>query len=303
MVCRTNHLWAKTHSGYDKDLEGDLRLSDKPPLGKNPFESEIAANTNVGSTTSATSGKDTGQRSLGNAWFQKQKTAAQKGIAQTNLSANMEVRFALGAPASKSPKQLLDAVQNSEIKTFGWPIGVTLQSREEYRPRPTQDGIKAEVSITRSQTTGRVSYDYWALNRQCDFFLLQSLFEDMRGENLIFFNTRIVRVTEALLFASNLYSALDVSQETKLKACIKHSGLAGRTLASSSPNRILIENRVSHEPESETKFVVNIGQIRAEIVDRVIAVCEPMFMLFDFAEFGRSVYEDIVYKFMAGVVS
>lgn len=278
-------------------------MSDKPHLGRNPFEGEIAANTNVGSTTSAGSGKDTGPRAITNAWFQKQKTAAQKGITQTNLSASMEVRFALEAATDKSPKQLLDAVQNSEIKTFGWPIGVTLQSREEYRPRPTQDGIKAEVSITRDQTSGRVSYDYWAMTRQGDFFLLQSLFEDMRGENLIFFNTRIVRVTEALLFASNLYNALGVSSGTKLKALIKHSGLAGRTLASSSPNRVLIENRVSHEPESETEFVVKVGQIRAEIVDRVIAVCEPMFALFDFAEFGRPIYEDIVHRFMAGVVS
>jgi hypothetical protein len=43
-----------------------------------------------------------------------------------------------------------------------------------------------------------------------DFYLLQSLFEDDRDSNAIFFNSRLIRVTESLMFAANLYEALGV---------------------------------------------------------------------------------------------
>ena len=41
-----------------------------------------------------------------------------------------------------------------------------------------------------------------------DFYLLQSFYEDTRDRNALFFNTRIVRVTEALMFAGKLYTTL-----------------------------------------------------------------------------------------------
>ena len=70
--------------------------------------------------------------------------------------------------------------------------------------------------------SGRQSYDYWAIRRNGDFYVLQSLFEDERGENLIFFNTRIVRVAEALMFASNLYTHLGASLLKRILACVYH---------------------------------------------------------------------------------
>jgi hypothetical protein len=57
-------------------------------------------------------------------------------------------------------------------------------------------GIRAELPAP-----ARDRYDYWAVRKNGDFYLLQSLFEDSRERNALFFNTRIVRVTEALMFA------------------------------------------------------------------------------------------------------
>jgi hypothetical protein len=75
----------------------------------------------------------------------------------------MELRFALHMPINKSQADLLTAVRASEVHTFGWPIGITLENRDEYRPRPFGDGIRAEVSIAKDGLSGRESYDYWAL--------------------------------------------------------------------------------------------------------------------------------------------
>jgi hypothetical protein len=132
---------------------------------------------------------------------------------------------------------------------------------------------------------------------------MQSLFEDRREANALFFDTRIVRVTEALMFAGKLYTALGATADAKISARFKHRGLAGRTLKSASPNRPLPNNATTHERVSETEAVIVLGDIQTALVDEVERVCAPMFMLFDFQEFARVVYKDIVHRFEKGETS
>ena len=132
---------------------------------------------------------------------------------------------------------------------------------------------------------------------------MQSFFEDQRTENALYFNTRIVRVTEALLFASRLYTALGAAPDARISARFTHTGLAGRTLTSSVLNRYVSGAPKSHEQMSETETVIVLGDIQAALVDEVRRVCAPMFMLFDFQEFAPEVYDDIVRRFEKGEVS
>ena len=124
----------------------------------------------------------------------------------------------------------------------------------------------------------------------------------MRSENKIFFNTRIVRVTEALMFASSFYTNLGASPDAKLSVRISHRGLAGRTLTSSSGNRYVTPT-ISHESTSESEIVVALGNSKETRVDDVRRIVEPMFMLFGFREFGEAIYADIVRRFEGGEVS
>src|SRR5207249_2885375 len=169
----------------------------------------------------------------------------------------------------------------SEIHTFGWPIGVTLENRDEFRSRPYGDGIRAEIGMDRSAFSGRPSYDYWTLRANGDFYLLQSLFEDDRTTDKLFFNTRIVRVTESFLFAANLYENLGVAPETRISVRVTHRGLAGRELTSSNPNRDIWPS-TTREDVSQTEIVTAVGKIRPNLVEHVRKVAEPLFMLFDF---------------------
>ena len=66
---------------------------------------------------------------------------------------------------------LLEAMDRSQIHTFGWPVGIVLHT-EEDKPEPFEQGLRCLVD------TGR-HYDYWTLNRNGDFYLLKSLFEDI----------------------------------------------------------------------------------------------------------------------------
>jgi len=274
--------------------------STKPALGINPFSGAAPAPPERLAGPSGVS--PAGIRILDEVWFQEQSAAAAAGLTALHLPGSMELRFALHAPVGKSQIELLNAVRQSEIHTFGWPIAVLLENRPEYRPRPTAAGIRAEVSIADKSISGRPSYDYWAVRNNGDFYLLQSLFEDERADGKLFFNTRIVRVTEALLFCSNLYSHLGAPQDAKLSVRVTHSGLASRQLTSSSPNRHVWPS-TSSEDKAQAEIVVARDTLSTRLTEAVRQITEPMFMLFDFKEFPPQVYEDIVQRFVKGEVS
>jgi hypothetical protein len=283
----------------------------KPKLGENPFKGELIEAAEPARAASISGATPAGMPMLSSDWFMAQHGAAAYGIGMLHQSPEgemphftalgaMELRFGLHSGLNKTQIELLHAVRASEIKTFGWPIGVLLENRSEYKPRPFGDGIRAEISI---KDEGRESYDYWAVRKSGDFYLLQSFFEDQREKNALFFNTRIVRVTEALLFASRLYSSLGAAPHSKISTRFTHTGLAKRALKSAGGNRMLSSQPTTSEAVSETETVIVLGDIQTALVDEVRRVCEPMFMLFDFHEFAPQVYEDIVRRFEAGETS
>lgn len=280
-----------------------VQSSGKPSLGANPFSAAVSQAPSISRTAGPTGITTSGLAVLEDDWFVKQAEVAATGLRKLGISGSMELRFALHDSINKSQLDLLNAVQQSEIQTFGWPIGVTLDNRDEFRPRPVTDGIVAEIAYQEKSTSlSERSYDYWALRNNGDFYLLQDLFEDQRTQNKIFFNTRIVRVTESLMFAANLYEKLGVAPETKLSIRVTHAGLAKRDLTSSSPNRHIFPAS-STEELSQTQIVESLGQIRVRLVDNARQILEPLFMLFDFKKFEPRVYEEIVNNFVAGRVT
>jgi hypothetical protein len=319
-IVRNNELGPKTplflgprlHIDFSGDQDFNVKLEDllrelhgapaltKPPLGPNPFSGMAGP---PSPREAGPTGLDQrGEPLLDESWFTTHGASANERIVRHGLIGCMELRYALHQSLSKSQLELLTAVQRSEIRTFGWPIGVLLGNHDEYKPRPTADGIRAEVAIPEKSLSGRPSYDYWALRSNGDFYLLQSLFEDQRAEKMLFFNTRIVRIAESLLFAVNLYRNLGVPSEVKLSIRITHRGLAERTLGSSSPNRQILP-AVTYENASQTEFVETLSQIQPGLVDHVRRIAEPLFMLFDFKQFSPEVYSDIVAKFEQGQVT
>jgi hypothetical protein len=276
----------------------DAPAASKPALGSNPFSSTPIAPV-VSGSASPTQAQTPYENTLSNTWFLQEQTRAQELISKTKLTGYMELRANVSHPLSKSQIELLNAVRLSEIRTFGWPIGIMLENREEYRPRPYKDGIKAEISIAEGD---RKSFDYWAARSNGDFYLLQSLFEDSRKPNQIFFDTRVVRVTESLMFIENLYIKLGLPPEAHVGIQITHSGLKGRELSSASPNRHMFSRASAEENESTSEVATILGTMSETRVDDVRKILVPMFMLFGFMEFNVSVYDDIVRNFERGIV-
>jgi hypothetical protein len=241
-----------------------------------------------------------GKSVLEDDWFTGQATEAFEKYNALKITGNMELRFGLLGRVRKSQIELLSAVRNSTVSTFGWPIPILLENREEYKPKPLKDGIRAEVAIDKQ--SDRFSFDFWAASNSGQFYMLQSLFEDSRRKKEIFFNTRIVRVTESLMFAFKFFDNLGVARDSMVALRIGHGGLKGRTLTSSG-NRMLSLTKVSHEEHLQTEIILTLAELNDQLSENVRKLLSPFFLLFDFQEFGQAIYDDIVKKFEAGQVT
>jgi hypothetical protein len=236
-----------------------------------------------------------------NDWISKHQEKATQGLKDSKLTGFMEIRSTLlGKKPNITQSELLRTAQEAEIHTFGWPIGITLNNKDEYRPRPVADGIVAEIPLTRDR--GDISYDYWGIKKDASFYLLKSLFEDMRKPGMIFFNTRIVRMTEAILYLSRLYSGLKIPRDSRFLIKITHGGLKGRGLTATGERHISWE-RKSVEDEISTEIETSIEEIEANLVEIVEQFTKPLFEVFDFFKISRSILEEIVNNFVNGKIT
>jgi len=231
-------------------------------------------------------------------WIAKNRELALTGLKNSGNTGYMEMIMML--PDSKInvlQGPLLEAARSSEIHTFGWPIGGVMTNVEAFRPKPKADGIIAEI------TTEDKRYDYWALRKDGSYYFLQSFFEDTRVSNRIFFNTRIVRITEAFLHAVRLYRSLNVDADRRLLMGFRHGGLRGR-LISATPNRVVLRSgREALEDEVYAEVETAIERVEPDLVDLVEQITAPLFVIFDFFEVQKSILEGIVNNFVNGKVT
>jgi hypothetical protein len=206
-------------------------------------------------------------------WIEKHRSLAMQGLKDTNKRGFMEIHhFCSEAVVAKKQEELVPIAEQAAVHTFGWPIGIVLH-RKEFQPRPTNDGIVANVRTDHD-------YDYWALTKNGDFYALMSLFEDDKAEGVLYFDTRIVRTTEAILHCTNLYKVFSVEPSASVIFTVRYSGLRGRTLTAASPNRALSygrQNLNENEVVADATFRVGIGS--REIIPLMKSLCEPLFVL------------------------
>lgn len=239
-------------------------------------------------------------------WSLDLRALAETGIAGVGRRGYMEVVAEVGLAENWSQQELLEALRESSIHTFGWPIAVMLENRPECRPRPTTDGILAEIAIGGEESRNpfgqdRRSYDFWKLFRDGRFYTLLSLFEDERADEAIFFEVRIRRVTETLLLLARLYRRLGFAETDLVRITIRHQGLAGRTLRAANPERDLWE-RETREEAVETTISASLAELERDLTAYVKQIIDPLFMVFDFFELGEPILEELVDEFVSGRV-
>jgi len=236
-------------------------------------------------------------------WFAAQYERAHEQFTKSGFRTYMEIKFSLQNRKKHFDQQkLTEAVEKSQIHTFGWPIGIIMESDEQFRPKPADNGIYLEGKTERKDIY-KGTYDYWAFNCNGDFYQLKSIYEDTKNTIAIFFNTRIVRVAETLLFCEKLYSNLGLADENPwVDIEINYFGLKGRLLRSSNFTRH-IERRFTDENEVRTKGTVSIDWISPKIIELTEQFAWPLFVVYEHCGIDYEIYEDIVTDFIHGKVT
>ena len=132
---------------------------------------------------------------------------------------------------------------------------------------------------------------------------MQSLFEDQRESGSIFFNTRIVRVTEALLYCARLYAQIGVPSTAIVNVAVRHGRLRGRHIKASGGNWPALHLELKQpttEDEVYGDIAIPLAKIESNLPELVKELTLPLFMLFDFFEVPDQVYAYIVNNFVEG---
>ncbi len=271
-------LGPRIHIDFNDDRDFDAKLDEllrdileapehiKPDIGPSPYSGLPPDPPSLPRKVGATGVNKDGIPILESEWFVSMGARASELTEQGLFGGGMEIRFALHDSISNSQVELRNAVRAANIHTFGWPIGVMLENKPEFSPKPFSDGVRAEVLIPNEGSSNEFrSLDYWVIRNNGDFYLFQSYFEDRHSRcevPIIYFNTQIVRVAEALLFANRLYNDLQVLGSVHVSFSVRHTGLAGRILGSSSPNRDLFETRKCSEGENLSVLITTVDSLR-----------------------------------------
>jgi hypothetical protein len=282
------------------DLEGyDILFWDPDNLDE--FRQELSKRIKRRAATVGATQEDPAKAESDFAWRDSLREQGERGLVGVGRSAYMEVCAELRTPGNWPQPRLLNVIRDASVHTFGWPIAVVLDDTDEYRPRPTADGITADIAIG-GDDTDRTSYDFWKLFRDGRFYTLLSLFEDERRPNSLFFDTRINRITESLLLLLRIYRRLEVSDTEGIDISFRHAGLNDRVLRTAGANRSLGRERKAPENVSDIRFTTTVEELEGNLVGVVKSVTQPLFMLFDFFELGDGILEEIVEGFVAGEV-
>jgi hypothetical protein len=160
----------------------------------------------------------------------------------------------------------------------------------------------AEI-VVNNDGMNRTSYDYWKLFRDGRFYTMLSLFEDERAPNRLWWDTRINRVTEALLLLARLYRRLGAGDTDEVAVRIGHGGLSGRTIAAANRSRMTRGGRLTSEDEVEASFTAALSDLESNLPDYVKQIVQPLFVVFDFFEISDRILGELVDSFAAGSVA
>ena len=119
----------------------------------------------------------------------------------------------------------------------------------------------------------------------------------------IYFDWLIARAAETLLHCANLYRILGIDSKASVEMRVRYGGLKGRALIGSKHRPITAKTNPIEEYVTVPPITFRLGTIEDRSVELVKQLCEPLFMVFDFARFSDEVYRQIVTDFLKGKVS
>jgi len=203
-----------------------------------------------------------------------------------------------------SQQVLLAAAERAELRNTGWPIGLVIH-KSGLAPVPTPDGIEARLE---HHGPGQVE-DFWSLRKDGSYYVSRLFEEDFGSpsfttseghpDRAVWFDVRIWRIAEVILHSATLYRELSIPPSEPYVLAVNHQGLEAREFYVSTPSRFVFRGRVCRSPAAIWTREVTQDYIISNLKSLVGEVANGLFVLFDFAEVGQQVIDEIVDEFLS----
>lgn len=193
-----------------------------------------------------------------------------------------------------SDDQIKDALQQSEIKRTGWPIGVYLNAGEQ-RPHPQPDGVMAEYT-----SSSHLKLDYWYAKNKGEFFFARNLESDSGNgdaepNTCLYFDTLVWRVAESLEHCLAYYKKLNIADNERVKFKIILNSLQGRTLSAWNQMRALtLRNYICSTEKATWETETEIGVLQEQLDEIIYDATKKLLVMFDFFVPNKGVVVDIL---------
>lgn len=189
---------------------------------------------------------------------------------------------------------LNEAFRSAELPRTGWPIGAYLTGGDE-RPHPQEDGIKAEYT-----PKDHLHLDYWYVKNKGEFYFARNLESDSGNgkaepKTVLYFDTLIWRVAEALEHCLAFYKNLHVNESERVKVKISLYGLMNRTLSAWNPMRAFtLSHYACGTDKVSWEIEVSLKDLNDNLDALIYEAAKKLTVMFDFFVPNKDVVADIL---------
>ena len=227
-------------------------------------------------------------------WLKAKRVHVSQRLAENNFKRQMEILVSpYNSTLNLTQNELLKIADDSQIMTFGWPIGIIFPNEYGLKPVPKSDGILSEIIPDERKH----SFDYSYFKKNGQIFIAKSLFEDPHYPDSIIQDARIKRTTELLLYISRYYSRCNLPENEKITLEVKYQGLKNNQISFAPHGRSFRPLQTS-ENESYVKIETSLSEIERRLPELVLNLVNGLFNLFDFHEVNIEYVNVIVKKYI-----
>ena len=226
------------------------------------------------------------------AWFKEQGAYFRKKLG--DFGSYEVIHYLPNNYTEFNTDSLNNALRMAELQRTGWPIGAYLTSGDQ-RPQPQEDGIKAEYG-----PTDYLLLDYWYAKNKGEFYFARNLESDSgngkaKPKTVLYFDTLVWRVAEALEHCLALYKNLNVDDSERMKVKISLYHLNNRTLSAWNPVRAFsLSHYVCGSEKSSWEMETTLRDLNTNLDMTIYEAVKKLSVMFDFFVPNKDVVADIL---------
>lgn len=227
-------------------------------------------------------------------WLESKRKYAFGKIAELDFKRNMEILISpVRSKLNLSQNEIVKIADESQIMTFGWPIGIIYRYESGLKPFSKSDGVLSEINGLKANP----SFDYSYFKKNGQIYIAKSIFEDPHYPDSIIQDARIRRTTEILLYASRYYSRCKLLPNELIEIEIKYNGLSNNKI-SFAPNGESLRPQKTTENECSIIIKTSLSEIERKLPELVLEFVNGLFNLFDFHEVNIEYVRHLVNEYV-----